>query len=105
MQEIKLHTSAKERRKFEDMADLYAIIKVAHARGLDMAFPLLTVLSLCQTTEHLEKAYIRDAITEKEVRLTESQRAPNNSHQHDAARIVLAVNAPCFRSTSTIATN
>jgi hypothetical protein len=39
--EIKLWDNSRERRKFDDMADLYAIIK---------------------TTEYLEKAFIKDAI-------------------------------------------
>ncbi|GMI01420.1 hypothetical protein TrVE_jg10531 [Triparma verrucosa] len=41
MAEIALHATSKERRHFEDLADLYAIVKA---------------------TEHLEKAYARDAI-------------------------------------------
>lgn len=41
MSEIALHATSKERRQFEDLADLYAIIKA---------------------TEHLEKAYARDAV-------------------------------------------
>lgn len=40
--EIKLYTTTRERRKFDDLGDLYALIK---------------------TTEKLEKAYARDAIT------------------------------------------
>mmetsp|Transcript_30035 Transcript_30035/g.36983 ORF Transcript_30035/g.36983 Transcript_30035/m.36983 type:complete len:189 (+) Transcript_30035:641-1207(+) len=40
--EIRLYKNAKDRRRFEDMADLYAVIK---------------------TTQHLEKAYIRDAVS------------------------------------------
>ncbi|DAZ92921.1 TPA: hypothetical protein N0F65_011497, partial [Lagenidium giganteum] len=44
-QEVKLWTDTKDRRKFEDLSDLYAIIK---------------------TTEHLETAYVRDAISQDE---------------------------------------
>ncbi|KAF0683427.1 Aste57867_24551 [Aphanomyces stellatus] len=40
--EVKLFESAKDRRMYEDLSDLYAIIK---------------------TTEHLETAYVRDTIT------------------------------------------
>ncbi|CAK4071361.1 unnamed protein product [Aphanomyces euteiches] len=43
--EIKLFESAKDRRMYEDLSDLYAIIK---------------------TTEHLETAYVRDAISPDE---------------------------------------
>jgi len=41
MGDIRLSEDAKERRRYEDMADLYSIIKA---------------------TQHLEKAYVRDAI-------------------------------------------
>ncbi|GLE05178.1 hypothetical protein PINS_up014166 [Pythium insidiosum] len=44
-EEVKLWGNTKERRKFEDLSDLFAIIK---------------------TTEHLETAYVRDAITPEE---------------------------------------
>ncbi|TYZ57327.1 hypothetical protein PybrP1_002919 [[Pythium] brassicae (nom. inval.)] len=44
-QEVRLWKDTKERRKFEDLSDLFAIIK---------------------TTEHLEAAYVRDAITPDE---------------------------------------
>ncbi|KAG9289870.1 hypothetical protein G9A89_015450 [Geosiphon pyriformis] len=44
-QEIRLYTNNKDREKFENLADLYAIIV---------------------TMEHLEKAYIRDSITATE---------------------------------------
>ncbi|KAE8878089.1 hypothetical protein PF005_g3512 [Phytophthora fragariae] len=43
--EIKLWADTKDRRKYEDLADLFAIFK---------------------TTEHLETAYVRDAITPEE---------------------------------------
>ncbi|OQR90749.1 vacuolar protein sorting-associated protein 28 [Achlya hypogyna] len=43
--EVKLWDTAKERRMYEDLSDLYAIIK---------------------TTEHLETAYVRDAISPDE---------------------------------------
>lgn len=43
--EIKLYATTRERRKFDDLGDLYALIK---------------------TTEKLEKAYARDAITAEE---------------------------------------
>lgn len=43
--EVKLYGSTRERRKYDDMADLYALIK---------------------TTEKLEKAFARDAITPEE---------------------------------------
>ncbi|ETV81813.1 hypothetical protein H257_05384 [Aphanomyces astaci] len=43
--DVKLFESAKDRRMYEDMSDLYAIIK---------------------TTEHLETAYVRDAISPDE---------------------------------------
>jgi ESCRT-I complex subunit VPS28 len=46
LQEIKLWADTKDRRKYEDLADLFAIFK---------------------TTEHLEAAYVRDAITPEEV--------------------------------------
>ena len=39
---VKLYSNAREREHYENLADLYAIIK---------------------TVEHVEKAYIRDAIT------------------------------------------
>jgi len=45
MSEVRLASDAKERRRIEDMADLYAIIKA---------------------TQHLEKAYVRDAISPEE---------------------------------------
>mmetsp|Transcript_3029 Transcript_3029/g.7553 ORF Transcript_3029/g.7553 Transcript_3029/m.7553 type:complete len:208 (+) Transcript_3029:165-788(+) len=45
MAEIRLSEDAKERRRNEDLADLYAIIKA---------------------TQHLEKAYVRDAVTSDE---------------------------------------
>jgi len=45
LQEVKLYQDNQEREKYDNMADLYAII---------------------QTTEHLEKAYIKDSITPKE---------------------------------------
>eukprot|EP00634_Sargassococcus_sp_CCMP2135_P007990 CAMPEP_0198658180 /NCGR_PEP_ID=MMETSP1467-20131203/23400_1 /TAXON_ID=1462469 /ORGANISM="unid. sp., Strain CCMP2135" /LENGTH=214 /DNA_ID=CAMNT_0044394435 /DNA_START=17 /DNA_END=661 /DNA_ORIENTATION=+ len=41
MEEVKLYSTTRERRKYDDMADLYALIK---------------------TTEKLEKAFARDAI-------------------------------------------
>lgn len=44
-QRIRLYDSTKERRKFTEMADLYSIIKA---------------------TEHLERAYVRDAIGKDE---------------------------------------
>lgn len=47
MQEIELFESSKERADYDNLADLYAIILA---------------------TEHLERAYARDAITQKEVR-------------------------------------
>mmetsp|Transcript_8606 Transcript_8606/g.13957 ORF Transcript_8606/g.13957 Transcript_8606/m.13957 type:complete len:209 (+) Transcript_8606:281-907(+) len=43
MSEIRLCEDGKERRRYGDMADLYAIIKA---------------------TQHLEKAYVRDAVTQ-----------------------------------------
>ncbi len=43
---IPLYTNAKERRQYDDLADLYSIIKV---------------------TEHLEKAYARDIVSADEV--------------------------------------
>ena len=50
MQEIELFESSKERADYDNLADLYAIILA---------------------TEHLERAYARDAITQKEVRENE----------------------------------
>lgn len=44
-QTVKLYNSSEQRRLYEDMADLYAIIK---------------------STEHLEKAYVKDAISSDE---------------------------------------
>ena len=44
-QEIKLYQNNQEREKFDNMADLFAII---------------------QTMEHLEKAYIKDSVNPKE---------------------------------------
>ena len=49
---IPLYTSAKERRQYDDLADLYSIIKV---------------------TEHLEKAYARDIVSADEVRFWEPE--------------------------------
>jgi len=46
-QEIELFESMKEREAYENLADLYTVIVA---------------------TEHLERAYARDAITQKEVR-------------------------------------
>ncbi|KAG6975506.1 hypothetical protein JG688_00002311 [Phytophthora aleatoria] len=46
VREIKLWADTKDRRKYEDLSDLFAIFK---------------------TTEHLEAAYVRDAITPEEV--------------------------------------
>lgn len=45
MKEVKLYNNTKEREMYENMADLYSIIK---------------------TVEHLEKAYIRDSISATE---------------------------------------
>lgn len=45
LQEVKLYTNAREREKFDNMADLFAVIN---------------------TLQSLEKAYIRDAVTPKE---------------------------------------
>jgi len=45
MQEVKLFNNPKEREMYDNMADLYSIIK---------------------TMEHLEKAYVRDSITAKD---------------------------------------
>eukprot|EP00123_Amoebidium_parasiticum_P012408 comp21333_c0_seq1/m.29232 comp21333_c0_seq1/g.29232 ORF comp21333_c0_seq1/g.29232 comp21333_c0_seq1/m.29232 type:complete len:288 (-) comp21333_c0_seq1:343-1206(-) len=45
MQEVKLYKNNQEREKYDNMADLFAIV---------------------QTTEHLEKAYIKDSITPRE---------------------------------------
>ena len=45
MQEVKLYTNAREREKYDNMADLYALIN---------------------TLQCLEKAYIKDAVTPKE---------------------------------------
>jgi len=45
MSEVKLFTNSRSRRTYDDMADLYAIFK---------------------TVEHLEMAYARDAVSEKE---------------------------------------
>jgi len=44
-QKVRLYKTAKERRRYEDMADLYAVVK---------------------TTQHLEKAYIRDCVNADE---------------------------------------
>ncbi|KAF1318377.1 Vacuolar protein sorting-associated protein 28, partial [Globisporangium splendens] len=49
--EVKLWNDTKDRRKFEDLSDLFAIIK---------------------TTEHLEAAYVRDAITPDEFKTAEN---------------------------------
>ena len=43
---MKLWADTKDRRKYEDLSDLFAIFK---------------------TTEHLEAAYVRDAITPEQV--------------------------------------
>lgn len=45
MEDVKLHSNSREREKFENMADLYAVVN---------------------TLQHLEKAYIRDCVTPKE---------------------------------------
>lgn len=45
MEEVKLYRGAREREKYDNMADLYAVIK---------------------TLQALEKAYIRDCVTAKE---------------------------------------
>mmetsp|Transcript_11455 Transcript_11455/g.22512 ORF Transcript_11455/g.22512 Transcript_11455/m.22512 type:complete len:209 (+) Transcript_11455:84-710(+) len=45
MSEVRLAEDAKERRRYEDFADLYAIIKA---------------------TQHLEQAYVRDAVSSEE---------------------------------------
>jgi len=47
LQEIELFESSKEREAYENLADLYTVIVA---------------------TEHLERAYARDAITQQEVR-------------------------------------
>jgi hypothetical protein len=54
---IPLYTNAKERRQYDDLADLYSIIKV---------------------TEHLEKAYARDIVSADEVSWTYSLNAGNH---------------------------
>lgn len=48
-EEVKLSETAKERERYENMADLYAIVN---------------------TLQHLEKAYIRDCVTPKEYTAT-----------------------------------
>ena len=48
--EIELYSNAKERQAYDDQANLYAII---------------------MATEHLERAYARDDLSQKEVRLDE----------------------------------
>jgi len=45
LQEVKLYSNAREREKFDNMAELFAVIN---------------------TLQHLEKAYIKDAVTPKE---------------------------------------
>lgn len=45
LEEVKLSRNAREREKYDNMADLYAVIN---------------------TLQHLEKAYIRDCVTPKE---------------------------------------
>ena len=47
MEEIELFESSRERERYDNLADLYAVIVA---------------------TEHLERAYARDAITRVEVR-------------------------------------
>lgn len=71
VQEVKLWKDTKDRRKYEDLADLFAIIKVrpsAIPHSLRCRPDAHTALrSVHQTTEHLETAYVRDAITPDEV--------------------------------------
>ena len=50
MDEIELYSSSKERQAYDDQAELYAII---------------------MATEHLERAYARDDMTQVEVRCIE----------------------------------
>jgi ESCRT-I complex subunit VPS28 len=71
VQEVKLWKDAKDRRKYEDLADLFAIIKVrpsAIPYSMSCRADVHTGLRpVHQTTEHLETAYVRDAITPDEV--------------------------------------
>lgn len=66
-QEIKLWKDTKDRRNYEDLADLFAIIKVSRYHGEQRLTLLTVILTYTQTTEHLEAAYVRDSITPDEV--------------------------------------
>ncbi|KAJ0402596.1 hypothetical protein ATCC90586_003442 [Pythium insidiosum] len=70
VREVKLWSNTKERRKFEDLSDLFAIIKamMKGPRGWCQHGGILTRCFFWppQTTEHLETAYVRDAITPEE---------------------------------------